>query len=126
MYINDIQVQDIDTTRIMNNYCPLTTFYLNETVICYHEYVNMAESRTDSYVVYPNPSKDKLFFKTGHNVIDKNTRFKIYDYTGGIVKVGDMDFGIQQGIPIEELPSGAYILFIEVEGRKFSKRFIKL
>lgn len=60
--------------------------------------------------IYPNPSKDKIQFEHSGNIIS----YRIADYTGKLLMAGNY---LENGINIEHLPSGTYVVQVLLEGK---------
>ncbi len=60
--------------------------------------------------IYPNPAKDKIQFEHSGNIIS----YRIADYTGKLLMAGNY---LENGINIENLPSGTYVVQVLLEGK---------
>jgi len=60
--------------------------------------------------IYPNPSKDKIQFKHSGKIIS----YRIADYTGKLLMAGNY---LANGINVEHLPSGTYVVQVLLEGK---------
>lgn len=84
------------------------------------ESLNIEDFANNSFVVYPNPTKDFIEIKKPDNLlIDK---FIVIDVYGKVVidkKISGDKLNIQQ------LPNGVYLLQINCQNRKFNCKFVK-
>lgn len=69
--------------------------------------------------VYPNPVRDRLSIQAGPDAISP---FVITDAMGRVVLRGQTD---GNGIAVEQLPKGPYLLRMQVGGQSMTARFVK-
>jgi hypothetical protein len=79
---------------------------------------------TFDFNVYPNPSNGDVNISLGE-MFDKEIHWSILNNLGNTIKDG----GIQENVHIQristfDLPSGIYLMKLEVNGQEFSKRFV--
>lgn len=77
--------------------------------------------------VYPNPTEAELFLNID-NVLDKTLEITIFSLTGQMVytksfKSSEETFA--QGININHLPSGIYLIKINIDGKEYNKKVVK-
>lgn len=77
------------------------------------------DSKSQRYVIYPNPSHDNLFIKASN---DRTAFFKISNIGGQIIKTGNVT---EQAIDVSMLPSGIYIIELNDGEKPISSKFIK-
>ncbi len=79
----------------------------------------------DSWNVYPNPSTDRITIES----LDANAEMKsleVYDITGKLIKSLNYETISQsQSIDIADLQSGVYVLNIQTDKNRITKKFIK-
>ncbi len=78
------------------------------------------EKAENLFTIFPNPSSGVQIKVT----IPNETEFTIYNALGKQVLTKQMDQGLQQ-LDVSELPSGLYFAWIEVDGKKQMKRFVR-
>lgn len=82
-------------------------------------------NNADSWNVYPNPSTDKINIES----LDANAEMKsleVYDITGKLIKSINYETISQcQSIDIADLQSGVYVLSIQTDKNRITKKFIK-
>lgn len=77
--------------------------------------------KTDNlFTIFPNPSSGMHIKVT----IPKQTEFAIYNALGKKLLTKQLEQGLQQ-LDVSELPSGLYFAWIEVDGKKQMKRFVR-
>ncbi|BDD02373.1 T9SS type A sorting domain-containing protein [Persicobacter psychrovividus] len=87
--------------RINSSYSGWTTNYVNF-------------SAGFSSLLYPNPAVTELTL-SNQIIIPSNSTYTIHDFQGFVVKNGTMNNN-QNKIDVSELPSGSYIVFIDLNG----------
>jgi len=75
--------------------------------------------------IYPNPVKDYLNLEWGNNMTVQSQKISIINSEGQIVK-NITDFANNQGISVEDLNSGFYILRSQNDESTIFRRFLKL
>ncbi|MCR9172074.1 MAG: T9SS type A sorting domain-containing protein [bacterium] len=75
-------------------------------------------SQKSSLQVYPNPAQDHITIKSDAALVG----IQIKNLLGELVLEAD---GFSSQVSVEHLPSGIYLLEVESEGQKISKRFVK-
>jgi hypothetical protein len=78
---------------------------------------SIKENKLNDFVVYPNPTTNYIWFKGLSN--ETNIRFEIYNLQGAKVKQGNIVSN--EGIDVQELPEGMYILKLQIHGKWLSK-----
>lgn len=78
--------------------------------------MNVAETRTQEFVIYPVPAGDELNIKG----IDRTVPYKIFSADGRLVKNGK--YSPETAINVSELVKGAYIINIDGRSVKFTKK----
>lgn len=82
-------------------------------------------NNADSWNVYPNPSTDKITIES----LDANAEMKsleMYDITGKLIKsINYETISQSQSIDIADLQSGVYVLNIQTDKNRITKKFIK-
>jgi hypothetical protein len=78
---------------------------------------SIKENKLNDFVVYPNPTTNYIWFKGLSN--ETNIRFEIYNLQGAKVKQGNIVSN--EGIDVQELPEGMYILKLQMHGNWHSK-----
>jgi hypothetical protein len=79
----------------------------------------------DHWIIYPNPCKENL---TIRSLVSENENYtlEIMDITGKRMKtIANETFSQTQSIDIADLPSGIYVLIINSEKGRATKKFIK-
>jgi len=79
---------------------------------------NINELENDSFLFYPNPTKDELFF----NSLKKPKNIKITDLMGKLVFVKDEPI---QSLDISNLTNGTYFIEFELNGVKIYQKIVK-
>ncbi|CAN5561095.1 hypothetical protein BH10BAC1_BH10BAC1_14870 [soil metagenome] len=101
--------------------------FLSSLVIIENLSAGIAESvvNADSWIVYPNPAKDKINLETIDNE-NKVMSIEVMDITGKQLKtISNEDLSQNQSINIADLQSGVYVLMINTEKGRITKKFIK-
>jgi hypothetical protein len=78
------------------------------------------ENAENLFTIFPNPSSG-LHVKVN---IPSQTAFTVYNALGKQVLTKQMEQGLQQ-LDVSELPSGLYFAWIDVDGKKQMKRFVR-
>jgi len=65
----------------------------------------------ETFTIYPNPASDKIQINFENDL--KNASFRIYDFTGGLMKNGIIDSS--NSIDISNLPIGMFNIMIQHE-----------
>ena len=84
---------------------------------------NFSAENDFDFQIYPNPSNAILTLSFQNQNLNENIKFEIIDLSGRKVKEGTIQ---DKSIVINELSNGVYILNIQFENRKSSKRFVKI
>jgi hypothetical protein len=88
--------------------------------------VNSIESKNSStsFNIFPNPSSSKLFFEI-ENTIGQKINYQITNIEGKEILNGKVNASKSktEGIDIQRLNNGNYILVIEGNNSKISKQF---
>ena len=88
------------------------------------EIENDMEHKSSQLNVFPNPAKDILSIDIQTPSIRGSYQLSVYNYVGQIVHSAEyLDHRIE--LPIEQLPSGIYIIKVEIQGKEIVSRFIK-
>lgn len=88
------------------------------------EIENDMEHKSSQLNVFPNPAKDILSIDIQTPSIRGSYQLSVYNYVGQIVHSAEyLDHRIE--LPIEQLPSGIYIIKVEIQGEEIVSRFIK-
>lgn len=74
----------------------------------------------DYFLVYPNPAQDYILIDFPLPYKDLNYAF--YDITGKLVMSGSVN---ENTVNISKLNNGAYILKVNIDGRKLEKKIVK-
>lgn len=77
------------------------------------------DSKSQRFVIYPNPTHDNLFIKATNDI---TASFKISNIGGQIIKTGK---ATEQAIDVSMLPSGIYIIELNDGEKPISRKFIK-
>ncbi len=123
-----VSFKDIGVTNV-----PLTT--INDNEITNYEIrfevwgPNAIEDiNEESFIIYPNPVRQRLYVRTDNPVISQKVRVDIHTISGQKVLISDL-FGEhwhQKGIDVSGLSSGTYILKVSSENQIIYQRvFIK-
>lgn len=70
------------------------------------------------FIIYPNPVSDVL--NISHQYLDVD--YTIFSIDGKMIKNGKLD---ENGIYVDELKSGIYLLQLHSDGKSETKKFIK-
>lgn len=79
--------------------------------------------KNKDFTLYPNPTKSKLFIKTGLDITQKPFTYTIYSYTGSMVKQPNQYYNSE--INISDLPVGIYYLELQIDKQKLNLPFMK-
>ena len=82
--------------------------------------VGIEKKEIDYFLVYPNPAQDYILID--FPLPYKDLKYTIYDINGKLVLSGT---GNGNTVNISKLNSGAYILQVNIDGRKLEKKIIK-
>jgi N-acetylmuramoyl-L-alanine amidase len=77
--------------------------------------------------VYPNPTEAELFLNID-NVLDKTLEITVFSLTGQMVYTKNFKSSeetFNQGININHLPSGIYLIKINIDGKEYNKKVVK-
>ncbi|WP_394759418.1 N-acetylmuramoyl-L-alanine amidase [Flavobacterium sp.] len=100
---------------------PVTAISKNDELISNNIFVKNEIS------VYPNPTEGEFFLNID-NVLNKALDITIFSLTGQSVYTKNFNSSeevINQGININHLPSGIYLIKISVDGKEYNKKIIK-
>lgn len=89
-------------------------------VCCFEGTPNMDLDGHHSVKLYPNPAKEKLYIS--HNEAFNKGTISLYHLNGQLIK--KQPFQSTQALSLEELESGVYIVVLESEKGKISKKII--
>ena len=78
------------------------------------------EKAENLYTIFPNPSSG-MHIKVN---IPEQTEFAVYNALGKKVITKQLEQGLQQ-LDVSDLPAGLYFAWIETEGKKQMKRFVR-
>ncbi|RLZ08329.1 T9SS type A sorting domain-containing protein [Faecalibacter macacae] len=95
---------------------------INSSEPCSRQVLNTSTiTNPISIDIYPNPTTDILYIETNSN----ENLIKIYNFNGQLVQ--SLNFNINKGsIMVDNLKQGIYIIEIENQNGKVSKKFIKI
>ena len=88
------------------------------------EFILNPSNNLADFNVYPNPAESELVIEGIYNELYKNAKFAIYKLDGAMV-IPFNNLDERQTIDISTLPKGMYIIEINSENGKFSKKFVK-
>ena len=78
----------------------------------------------DGFKIYPNPVKDRIFFKNPE--ASNGVEITFYDVLGKLVKRNSIDSNtLQSGIDVSRLKRGVYLVQIDNGERSFTQKLIK-
>lgn len=78
----------------------------------------------EGFKIYPNPVKDRIFFKNPE--ASKNVEITFYDVLGKLVKQNSIDSNmLQSGMDVSRLKRGVYLVQIDNGERSFTQKLIK-
>lgn len=86
--------------------------------------VGTSDLIADGWKLYPNPARDFLYLKKALPDAE-NLQWKIFDFNGQLLKYGD--FANSSGllaIPVGEIVSGSYILYIQHRSKELVTHFM--
>jgi len=106
---------DSDNTKWIGTFWGLVAY--NENQLSTSENINK-----ESLIVYPNPSSDYIFLKIPNNMNIKSV--EIFDSSGNNIS-SSLIKGKNNKVDIKHLPTGIYILKIDVNGEYVTRKFIK-
>ncbi len=72
------------------------------------------------FTIYPNPTTDKIYFKTSLNYNEMS--YSVFDINGKLVDRGNVP---TNELDVSQLPSGSYVLSIEIDGQSTERTIIK-
>ncbi|MES2485053.1 MAG: T9SS type A sorting domain-containing protein, partial [Bacteroidota bacterium] len=73
--------------------------------------------------LYPNPAGAQL--TVSHNLEGVQASYKIYDVTGKHIFTGNVPAGTSFGVDTSRYASGVYLLTVESDNGKVTRKFIK-
>ncbi len=78
--------------------------------------------------LFPNPTEAQLNIKLPEFVKIKDIPYQIYGENGNMLQSGSfkIDYSTPGSIPLNDLSTGQYLLIMQINGRSFLKKFIKL
>jgi len=94
-----------------------TYFAFNATQSALTTGVNDLSNKTEHLLIYPNPAKDWISIETG---VDHMLSVEICDVTGKVL----LKENVTRGVDISGLLTGLYLLNIETDSGKMTKRLI--
>ncbi len=77
-----------------------------------------------NFVIYPNPTTEKLFIKTNNESVSQNVNFVIYDLSGRTVLTNQLN--ISENIDVSELNEGIYFIQISNNKNTSTHKFVKV
>jgi hypothetical protein len=81
----------------------------------------------DAFRIYPNPANDVLNIDFAGSLIPSDARLLVMDISGRTLKTVKLaSQGELQTIQIGDLPQGVFICQIQMEGKMFSTKFVKM
>ncbi|MDP1803128.1 MAG: T9SS type A sorting domain-containing protein [Bacteroidota bacterium] len=108
----------VTSTDILNN--PRITF----SVVDMGPYENMLivslqknASTNDDIILYPNPTKDHLYFS---GIKNNEGKIKLINSLGEVV----LETNLSEQIDLKEIPKGVYFIIIENEGKNLTKKLV--
>ncbi|MEY8848481.1 T9SS type A sorting domain-containing protein [Psychroserpens sp. XS_ASV72] len=121
--ITDAQESDsgVYHCEITNAILPDLTIVRADITVTIDDNLNLQEYESDSFVMYPNPAKNWLTIKTQSI---NNAEIKLYDAIGKLVLQKPLENDITI-LAIDHLPNGIYLVSINSETVKETKRFVK-
>ena len=101
---------------------PMPNGYISENLDYYikNNYVEMVDTSSATFVIYPNPAENRLFFK---NISSENLILYIYDVKG--IKISTRKILTSEGLDVSYLPTGMYILQINDGSNQLFTKFVK-
>ncbi|NOQ27945.1 MAG: T9SS type A sorting domain-containing protein [Bacteroidales bacterium] len=106
------------TSSDVTNFClPYTSFNLAATTSSIDN-----EIAKPAFNVYPNPASTYINVQVAN--AKANSLISIYNATGALVKVVEMDES-EREVDISELPSGLYLISVDTKKKTITKQFIK-
>ncbi|MBV6467269.1 MAG: hypothetical protein PGMFKBFP_02616 [Anaerolineales bacterium] len=86
-----------------------------------------AEVWPDAFRTYPNPANDVLNIDFAGSPVPPGARLLVMDFSGRTLKTVNLAAqGELQTIQIGDLPQGVFICQIQMEGKVFSTKFVKM
>lgn len=86
-----------------------------------------AEVWPDAFRIYPNPANDVLNIDFAGSPVPPGARLLVMDFSGRTLKTVNLAAqGELQTIQIGDLPQGVFICQIQMEGKVFSTKFVKM
>jgi hypothetical protein len=73
--------------------------------------------------IYPNPVNEQLFVEID-NQVSSRVSYQIMDISGRIIKVGEMEKGLNT-ISVQELPNAVYFIYLQTDMDKKALKFVK-
>lgn len=108
----------VTSTDILNN--PRITF----SVVDMGPYENMMitslqknASTNDDIILFPNPTKDVLYFS---GIKNNDGKIKLINSLGKIV----LETNLSEQVDLKEIPKGVYFVLIENDGQSFTKKLV--
>ncbi len=103
----------------------LNSFTLNICSITYKTLsTNEVETMESSLKVYPNPSSGKFQVNVGNETIKGKVTVKVYNMAGALL-LQTQEINPEFSVDLTNQPAGVYILNLEINGKKVSKKLIK-
>lgn len=81
----------------------------------------MVDTSSATFVIYPNPAENRLFFK---NISSENLILYIYDVKG--IKISTRKILTSEGLDVSYLPTGMYILQINDGSNQLLLNLLKI
>ncbi|MBX2890538.1 MAG: S8 family serine peptidase [Saprospiraceae bacterium] len=86
-----------------------------------------AEAWPNAFRIYPNPANDILNIDFAGSPVPSGARLLVMDFSGRTLKTVNLAAqGELQTIQIGDLPQGVFICQIQMEGKVFSTKFVKM
>lgn len=81
----------------------------------------------DAFRIYPNPTNDVLNIDFAGSPVPSGARVLVMDFSGRVVKTVNLATqGELQTVHIGDLPQGVFICQIQMDGKVFSTKFVKM
>jgi hypothetical protein len=127
-YVNLTNLGDVDSLVFSMRSTDNSTFGMNTPAyFCMDDFttedftISTTNIQRPSFRLFPNPTTD---FITIEGIETVNTRYSVVDLNGRLVQNANFSTS-ENRIDVSHLPKGIYVISIETENGKMSKKFVK-
>ncbi|WP_157972818.1 YCF48-related protein [Aureibaculum luteum] len=80
----------------------------------------------DNLTIYPNPTQNKFYINLDSDLYINTAKVEIFDMTGRLVITKNLKSSKNTNINLEGIPSGVYIVKLNIDNKKYTKKIIKI